>query len=255
MKYSSPQVNKCLRVGTFVKSGSPAHVEILALAGLDFVVIDAEHAPLDLSQLDMLLLACRAGGIPGLVRLPGHVASLAGAVLDLGAAGIVVPHVRDAQGAGDAVAMARYLGGVRGFSPSPRAAGYGRARFESHPAQADAEARVWCQIEDVDALANLDAIATVPGVDCLFIGPADLALSLGVMPGDAAWHEAIAAVAAAGRRHGVATCIAIASPSDAEQWRARGIDRFVCGSDQGFIAAGARRLRASIPSPILSGAT
>ncbi|MCD9030260.1 hypothetical protein LDO32_00725 [Luteimonas sp. Y-2-2-4F] len=254
MKHRSPIENRpeAPRVGTFVKTGSAAQVEILGLAGLDFAILDAEHAPLDLPALDRMLLAGRATGLPCLVRLRGRDPAMAGAVLDLGAAGIVVPHTCSAEDARQAVSIARYAGGERGFSPSTRAGGYGAARPDTYPPLADAAVAVWCQVEDARALAALDAIAATPGIDCLLVGPADLAVSLGTAPGTPAWTEAIEAIVAAGRRHGVAVGIAVGDIDDGRRWLDAGVDRLVCGSDQAFVAAGARRVRTAF-SPAPSG--
>lgn len=254
MKHRSPQENtpRAPDVGTFVKTDSAAQVEILGLAGLDFAILDAEHAPLDLPALDRMLLAGRAAALPCLVRLRGRDAAMAGAVLDLGATGIVVPHTCSGEDARRAVAIAKYAGGERGFSPSTRSGGYGAARPDTHPRLADAASAVWCQVEDARALPALDAIASTHGVDCLLIGPADLAVSLGVAPGTAAWTEAIEAIVAAGRRHGVAVAIAVGDADDGRRWLDAGVDRLVCGSDQAFVAAGARRIRTAF-SPASSG--
>jgi len=231
-------------VGTFIKTASHQVPEIIAAAGLDFAVIDAEHAPFDLATLDRMALAGRAADLPCLVRVPELAASPIGQVLDLGAAGIVVPHVASAEAATRALAAAKYALGERGFSPSTRAGHYGTLDPVTYRDMADRESSVWCQIEDEAALSNLDAIASVDQIDCLFIGRADLALSLGV---DSQQHPAVnAAVKAtteAGRRHGRTIGIFIGDTSEIPDLLALGITIFVCGSDQSFMLKEGRRVR------------
>lgn len=232
-------------VGTFVKSHGHEVTEVLGGTGIDFVVLDGEHAPLGLDRIDRLVLGARSAGLPCLVRLPALAPALAGQMLDLGAAGIVVPHVADAAAAEAAVREARYAGGGRGYSPSTRAARYGVDGDGGHAARADAATVVWCQIEDAAALDRLDDIAAVEGVDALFIGRADLALSLGVAPDHARIGEAVRAIAEAGQRHGRAVAIYVASMDEARELRALGISIFVCGSDLSHLAAAGRALAAS----------
>jgi 2-keto-3-deoxy-L-rhamnonate aldolase RhmA len=231
-------------IGTFIKT--PAHQvpEIVAASGLDFAIIDAEHAPFDPVTLDRMVMAGRGAGLPCLVRVAELASAAIGQVLDLGAAGIVVPHVATAEAATQALAAAKYSLRQRGFSPSTRAGGYGAADAAAYRMRADAESSVWCQIEDAAALANLDAIAAVDQLDCLFIGRADLALSLGVdSPRDAKVAAAVQATAEAGRRHGRTVGIFIGDTGEIPDLLALGITVFVCGSDQSFILGeGTRRL-------------
>jgi 2-keto-3-deoxy-L-rhamnonate aldolase RhmA len=118
-------------VGTFVKTASVQVIEILAMSRLDFVVVDAEHAPFDRRDIDLMVLAGRACGLPVAVRVPDSEAATLLSALDLGAAGLVVPHVDTAEQARALVARVRFRGGLRGFSSSPRAAGYGSLQHEA----------------------------------------------------------------------------------------------------------------------------
>ena len=167
-------------IGTFVKTASHQVPEIIGAAGLDFAVIDAEHAPFDLAMLDRMAVAARGAGLPCLGRAPELAPVLIGQILDLGAAGVVAPHIATPEAARLALSAAKYAGRRRGFSPSTRAGGYGTLDAAAYRATADEESSVWCQIEDEAALSQLDAIAAVEQLDCLFLGRADLAVSLGV---------------------------------------------------------------------------
>ena len=233
-------------IGTFLKSASYQSAELLGLAGLDCIVVDAEHAPFGAGDLDRIALAARSTGCPALVRVPDIDPGLINTCLDLGMAGIVVPHVRSAQDARDAVSAATYAG-RRGFSPSTRAAGYGNRGAASHRAQSDRAVTVWAQIEDRDALDHLDAIASVDGIDCLFVGRADLALSLGI---EEASHplmaEALAAVVAAAAGAGKAAGLFVPALEELPERLREGFTCFVCGSDQSFLLREARRLRTTL---------
>lgn len=228
------------QVGTFVKTASPHVVEVLGTTGLDFAVLDAEHAPLDRAALDLMMLAGRAAGLPLLVRIPDREAATVLSVLDMGAAGLLVPHVDTAEQARAVVAHARYRGGDRGYSGSPRAAGYGTLGMKQALAQGN-QTLVMCQIESPEAVRNAAAIAAVDGVDGLFIGRADLALAMGLDDSkhadvSAATDQSIAAALAAGKLAGVFT----ASVDERDRYAAAGVRWFVFGSDQSFMRQGAQ---------------
>ena len=150
-------------VGTFLKVPTSHATEILADVGYDFVVIDQEHGPFDRTTTDIALLAARAHGIPALVRVPGPEAILS--VLDCGATGALVPHVKSAAAAREIAAMFRYRGGSRGFATSTRAGRYTAVPMWKHIADSDANSVFVAQIEDPVALDEIDAIAAVDGVD------------------------------------------------------------------------------------------
>jgi 2-keto-3-deoxy-L-rhamnonate aldolase RhmA len=234
-------------IGAFVKTGSHQVVEVLGAAGLDFAVIDAEHAPFDAATLDRMALAGRAAGLSTLVRVPELAASPIGQSLDLGFAGVVVPHVTSAEEANGALAAAKYEGRQRGFSPSTRAGGYGTRDAAAYRAAADRESSVWAQIEDEAALDRLDEIAAVGEVDCLFLGRADLAVSLDV---DGPRHPRVAAAVKAtteaGKRHGRTVGIFITDIAEVPDLLALGITIFVCGTDQSYMLAEGRRLKKAL---------
>jgi 2-keto-3-deoxy-L-rhamnonate aldolase RhmA len=221
--------------GTFVKTTSPQVVELLGGCGLDFAVLDAEHAPFDRTSLDLALLAGRAAALPLFVRVPDRAAATLLGVLDMGAAGVLVPHVDTAEQAQEVVAHCRYVGGDRGYSSSPRAAGYGALGMAAAIRAGDANV-VMCQIESVAAVDAAARIAAVPGVGGIFIGRADLALSMGL---DSAQHprvsEATEHVIAAGRAAGCVVGMFVGSNEERERYRALGVRWFVQGSDQGLL--------------------
>jgi 2-keto-3-deoxy-L-rhamnonate aldolase RhmA len=230
-------------VGTFLKTPSAAMSEILGKSGLDCVCIDAEHAPFDRSALDAVLLAARAEDLPSLVRVAlGDSAHILNA-LDLGATGVVVPHITSAAAASEAARVSRYGPDGRGFAGSTRAAGYTTRTMAEIIADANAASCVIAQIEDASAVEQIDEIAAVPGIDCLFIGQMDLTVSLGVSsPNDPTLIAAVERICEAGKRHGRSVGMFTPTVEEAGRWRDCGASFFLIGSDQAWVLHAAREL-------------
>src|SRR5215469_10210248 len=146
-------------VGTFLKTPTGHATEIVGDLGFDFVVVDQEHAPFDRTTTDIALLAARSVGTPALVRVSGPDAILS--VLDCGATGVLVPHVASADYAREVADICRYRGGRRGFATSTRAGRYTAVPMWRHIADSDANTVFVAQIEDVEALEEINAIAAV----------------------------------------------------------------------------------------------
>jgi len=229
-------------IGTFVKTPAVQVVEILGLAGLDFAVVDQEHAPIGLDAMDLLSLAAHATGLPLLARRWGSGVDWIAPLLDLGLTGVMVPHVASADRTEAVCAAIKFSHGGRGISPSPRAGRYGGMGMDDYRDHCDATSVTMVQIEDIAALDRLDEIAAHPDVDVLFVGPADLSQSLNVAMPSAELDAAIEQVIAAGRRAGVAVGLFVVDESHIATWRNRGVTVFVCGSDQALLRKGAVRL-------------
>ena len=249
MSFAARLRGRELITATWVKTPHPHVVEVLALSPLDCLVLDAEHAPFDRAALDVAILAARAGGKPVLVRpASGDPAALLQA-LDGGADGMIVPHVRSAAEARAVVAACHYGPGGRGFAGSTRAAGYTTLGMARHR-DAARDVLVIAQIEDAEALDEIDAIAATPGLDALFIGRADLTVSLGAAsPDDPDVVDAVRRICAAGAAAGVTTGMFLARTGDVAEWRAAGASLFVLQSDQEFLLKGAAALDAAIRQP------
>ncbi len=235
-------------LGCFVKTPHPHIVEVLGSSGLDLVCLDAEHAPFDRRDLDACIMAARGCGLPVLVRTASAAADAVLNALDLGADGVVVPHIASAAAARELAAVAQYgpAGALarRGYAGSSRAAGYGTRTIADHLAASAATSVVIAQIEDAAALDEIDAIAAVEGIDALFIGRIDLTISLGASRPDdpvvvAAMAQILAAARAAGRPCGLFT----GDPGEVPAWQAQGASLFLLGSDHGFVRSGAAALR------------
>ncbi len=255
MAYEFPASGQ-YHAGTFIKTPSVAVVEILGLAGLDFAVLDAEHAPLDRGAMDLAMVAGRAARLPLFVRIPDKAQATILSVLDMGADGLLVPHVDTAADAREVLAHARYLGGDRGFSNSPRAGRYGLSTMAETIAAGDATGLV-CQIETATAVQNVRDIARVPGIHGLFIGRGDLALSMGLSsPRDQRLDVAVTEIIDAGRAAGIQVGMFVGSVAERDQFAQRGVSWFVIGSDQALLRQGAAaigRPRAPQMKPELTG--
>jgi 2-keto-3-deoxy-L-rhamnonate aldolase RhmA len=235
-----------LVVGTWVKTPHPIIVEVLGLTDLDCVVLDAEHAPFDRGSLDSCLIAARGAAKPALVRPATSAPEQILAALDMGAAGVIVPHVRSAAEAEAIVRATRYLPGGRGFAGTTRAAGYTTKGMSRTRADAR-DIAVIAQIEDVEAVDTIDAIAAVEGIDALFIGRADLTIAYEAeTPDDPRVVAAVERICAAGQAAGRAVGMFLPRPGDASQWRAKGASLFLLASEHDFILKGAAELNQQV---------
>ena len=223
--------------GIIVFTGSPVVVELAAAAGLDFVILDMEHSALEVSGAAHLMRAADASGITAFVRIPGVDRGLITRLLDLGAAGIVLPHA-DARSCRELVSAMRYgPEGSRGACQITRAAGYARGDWSAYASRANRELMAIALIEDEATLRDFDALAALPGMDAFFVGPTDLSIALGV-PGasfdDPALGAALDTVAAAARRHGKVAMTLIGGklePGYARRVADRGVQMIVLGTD------------------------
>lgn len=226
-----------LVVGSFIKTPHPIVIEIMGASALDFVILDAEHAPFDRGSIDLAMIAGRSVSCPVLVRVPSTDPSLMLNVLDSGAAGVVVPHVKTAEDA-EALARALHYGwDGRGFAGTTRAADYARRSLVEHKALAREEVSLICQIEDPEGVENAAGIAAVEGVDALFIGRADLAVAYGqddfFAPEIADLSEKVLGVS------GASTGLYCAPNEETARWQTAGASFLVMGSEHSFMAAGA----------------
>ena len=164
--------------GIFSKVCDPAFVEAVGLGGFDFVILDLEHGPVSTENLQHLIRAAEVGGVTPIVRVKEAPLSIIGEVLDIGAAGVQVPQVRDSETARTILQAAKFApDGARGVCRFVRAAGYSRVERSAYFTRAN-ESLVVIQLEGLEALTNLDAILDTPGIDVVFVGPYDLSQSL-----------------------------------------------------------------------------
>jgi 2-keto-3-deoxy-L-rhamnonate aldolase RhmA len=234
-------------LGTWMSMAHPSIAEILASAGYDWVVIETEHTAIDVSEVLRLIIAIEQRGSVPLVRLAWNDPIQAKAVLDSGAAGVLVPMVNTKAEAELAVAMTKYPPlGIRGVGLA-RAQGYGED-FDEYVKHANDDTLLIVQIEHKDAVANIDSILSVPGIDGTFIGPYDLSMSLGI-PGQLSHPDVLAAkrrVLEATLASGLAAGIHFVHPGTAAAECAQAVAdgyRFIAlGTDILFLGESARGL-------------
>jgi len=183
-------------LGAWLSSGATSTAEALGCAGFDFLVVDMEHTPIDVTQMVDILRTIAGTPAQAIVRPPWNDMVMVKRALDAGALSLLLPFVQNADEARNAVAYTRYPpDGVRGVAGSHRGSRYGVV--DNYLKRANAEVCVIVQIETVGALDRLEEIAAVPGVDSIFIGPADLSASMGFLGdmGNPAVQEKLAAAA------------------------------------------------------------
>lgn len=231
-------------VGTWVKTPSHIIADVLGLTALDCVCFDAEHAPFDRTALDVSLSAMCAAGMPSLVRVPASKPEYILNTLDCGATGIVAPHITSAEDAAALAKACRFGAGGRGYAGSTRAAGYTTTPMAQILQSSKDETAVIAQIEDVEAVEDIDAIAQVEGIDCLFVGRVDLTVALGAdTPSDQSVVDAVQTICAAGQKHNRRVGMFLGDLSEIPMWRDAGASLFIVKSDHSFILEGAARLR------------
>jgi len=229
-------------VGAWTLSFSPRVAEVLSRTGVDWIGIDAEHAPVGRERTEELVRAIEADATP-VVRLPSVETAAAGAAksaLDSGAKGVIVPGVESATDAERAVRAARFPPeGDRGVAGTTRANRYGEA-FSEYVAAANGETLVVVQIESPKAIERVDEILAVDGIDVAFVGENDLSSAYGY-PGEKdrpEVREAREAVLEAARENGVYPGIAARTPENLTERAARGWRFFLLGADLSIVREG-----------------
>ena len=221
--------------------GSSFGVELLCAARPDYVCVDQQHGLSDLAALVPMLAAAEAAGVTPLVRVPRNDPADIGKVLDAGARGIIVPLVNDASEATRAARACRY--------PPEGSRSYGPVRASvvletGDPAALGREVSCIVMVETREGLQNVEEIAATPGVDGIYVGPADLALSLGLQPNfdvvEPEHVEAVARIKEACKRHGIAAGIHTTSAETAKKHAGAGFGMITAGTDATFLADAAR---------------
>ena len=236
-----------LLFGTFLNLGFPLAAEVAANKGFDWLLIDTEHGAGDFGNMIGQLQAVAGSSCCPVVRVPWNDPVAIKRTLDAGAAGVMVPFVNTAKEAAAAVAAVRYPpDGIRGVAGTTRATGFGAWQRE-YREQANRNVLTIVQLETPEAIANAESIASVSGVDVLFVGPLDLSYNLGC-PTDFdagefldACQNVIAACRDAGKTAGILV------GADRLQWAKQiGFQLLAVGSDGGCLNMGYDILRAKI---------
>jgi 4-hydroxy-2-oxoheptanedioate aldolase len=218
-------------VGPNLQIPSPELVEMIGLAGFDFVMLDGEHGAA-YTRLPDLLTACDAAGLASVVRTPGRDRRDLLLPLELGAGALQVPFVNTVEEARQLVQEIKFPPlGRRGVSLVSRSARYGFTDAATFMRDANRETLLIVQIETVEAAEQAEAIAAVPGVDAVFLGPADLAQSLGEPPGRMTSRTARAVADLLRRLHPIKPALVSAfSAREVARWRRAGAAGFLTSS-------------------------
>ena len=236
--------------GIILFTGSPMITELAAAAGIDFVIVDMEHSALDLDRCAHVIRAADAAGITPFVRVPEVDATLIKKVVNMGAAGIVVPHA-NRENCAAALRAAKYApDGERGVCTIVRSAGYLPGNWDEHVRHANSETMIIPLLEEKEVIADFETFAATPGLDVFFIGPTDLSISLGVPHAtfdEPSMSAAMDKVVAAAKRHGKFVMTTIGNKLDPEYGRAvakRGVQLMVLGTDGHLFLDVCRRMNA-----------
>ena len=231
--------------GTFVKMNCPTAVEALGLAGLDFVIIDGEHAPLDEMNLEAMIRAADCVGLPTIVRIPVadeyHILK----VLDMGASGVQIPGVQSADEIRKCLDASLYAPlGHRGLSFAQRSARYGTLDKFEYMEHSNANVVKVFHIENREMAEQVETLCQIEGIDVLFIGPMDLSQSFG-HPGDPSnpeEQEAIRNIIQTAAKYDVPTGIFVSTKEAAQKYEDMGVRYIAIGSDIAFMMSGAKNM-------------
>lgn len=238
--FKSRMANRDMMAGTFMKTPAYELIEVLATSRLDFICIDMEHSPFDRARVDMCLAMARALDFPVLVRVTHFSPETVLQVLDMGAVGVVAPHICTPEQAEDLARVSRFGNGGRGFAGATRWAGYGTQTMAEVLAQSPRETVVIAQIEEPAALENVEGIAATDGIDGVFLGPSDMSVSMGY--DNTGSDELLAALDRTGQAAaaaGKAYMTFVPNAAKAADWAKYGAHMFFVGSEQGWMKAGA----------------
>ncbi len=233
------------QIGLWCSLSSHYSMEIVAGAGFDWILLDTEHSPNDLESLVTQLQAAAAYPSTPIVRVPWNDTVTIKRVLDIGAQTLLIPYVQNPDEARAAVAAMRYPpAGVRGVAGTTRATRFGR--IKDYAKRAHEELCLLVQLETRDALAHIETIAAIDGIDGIFIGPADLHASLG-HTGEVANPAVLPLIEDSLRRirkAGKAPGILVGDEALAKRWIDAGSLFTAVGVDTAILARGAERLAA-----------
>ena len=194
-----------LALGMQCFSASPILIEAMGTAGLHFTTIDMEHCPTGLSEVAHCLRAAEVAGVTAFVRVPRLEPSLITGVLDLGAAGVVIPHA-SLEICRLAVTAAKYAPlGSRGACPVVRAAGYAPQSWDAFASSSNSGTMIIPLLEDAASIEQMDEMLALDGIDMMFVGPWDLSISMGIPAAtydDPKMGAVLDRAVAAARRHG-----------------------------------------------------
>ncbi len=238
-------------IGTFIKTPHFHNTEVLAHTSLDVLCLDAEHAPFDRADLDKCVLAAKSKQKPVIIRVPNTENSSILNALDIGADGVVLPHILNAEHAREVVKKCFYGPEGRGYAGSTRFAGYTTKKLPENLKNSAVQTCVIAQIEDMEAVNNIDEICQVEGIDCIFIGRMDLTVALEQT--NASHPDVMAAVEKvvdATNKYNKNCGMFVGDLTELPRWIAMGVSLFLLGSDHNFMLSGAAQLKQTFTDAI-----
>jgi 2-keto-3-deoxy-L-rhamnonate aldolase RhmA len=235
-------------IGATVTAANPDVAATLAGVGFNFLWIEMEHSPLTLETVRSMILATRGLKAMPFTRVPVNEPWMAKRALDIGSLGVIFPFTSSRELAEQAVKSCKYPPqGIRGYGPTMAASRWGMSGSD-YAKFANENVLVVVIIEQKQAIDKIDEIASVPGIDVLFIGVNDLSYSLGVggKTNDPLVEEAVSKVLAAGKKHNIPVGYPAGNPAEINKRIAQGFRFFQASSDLSLMAAGARDLLSKI---------
>jgi 4-hydroxy-2-oxoheptanedioate aldolase len=213
-------------LGPFVRIPRAEIIEILGIAGFDFAVVDLEHGSIMPNEVYPMILAAEKYNLRLIARVPGIQESYFKWLLDLGIGGLQIPHVKNANDAKDAVGFSRFSpSGERGLCRFVRAAEFSNIPKEQYIKEANQRSLLVLQVEGKEGIENINEIASVSGIDVIFIGPYDLSQSFGLT--GQIWHERVVSEISKAIKIcsslGVATGIFTDTPEGIKHWSSLGV--------------------------------
>jgi 2-keto-3-deoxy-L-rhamnonate aldolase RhmA len=238
-------------LGTFIKSTHYHNTEVLAHSDLDLLCLDAEHAPFDRGDLDACVLAAKAHQKPVIIRVPNNEPSTLLNALDIGADGVLLPHITSVEQAKEVVSKCFFGNEGRGYAGSSRFAGYTTRPLIDNLSNNQQKTCVIAQIEDSRALEDIDAICQIDEIDCIFVGRMDLTISLGATDAkDKKVVDAVNVIVETAHKHGKSTGMFVGDLAELPQWIAAGVSLFLLSSDHSFMLAGAKSLKSTFDDAV-----
>jgi 2-keto-3-deoxy-L-rhamnonate aldolase RhmA len=238
------------QVGIFSRMTTPESYELLAVAGLDFLVFDIEHGSFDRASLARCIFAARAGRIPVLARMADGDLPAVQHAIGAGADGIIVPHIRSAREIDAVASFARGAAIERAHAGATRAARFRETPWDAFRSQSE-RLLVIAQIDEPDGVAAAEAIAATQGVDGAFIGRIGLSVAMGGLGAEV--DAALGHVCAAFRQRGLLIGMSLPDQSQAQAWLKQGVSLFVVDSDQRILLNSTRTRADDFRAALQSG--
>lgn len=237
--------------GTWVKLPTLETVEMIAAAGFDFIVIDQEHSPLSLESAYRATVVAQGLGLQVIVRVPDRSESHLQRLLDLGVDGIQIPRVRDA------AEVRRVAGhmvfsptGDRGLGTTARAGGWGARSREEYVTHGNENVLRAVQLEDLDAMEEVEEIVAIPELNGIFLGAGDLSLSSGLAPTDPKINALVDRLLRAADLRGIPAGAAVQTAEQAKKAAQRGFQYVMVSNDASMFREAASTLGAQLHAQV-----